>query len=1003
MKLLINRIKTEFNKIYGGNKRVGDSLHLEGRRMSDLEVKSAALLTGKSESALKVHHAVYSDNAEKIRSVGLDGEPDVNQDGNPVFKTENQLSVNNTQFVRGVAPLDMEVSTARKLKVGDLATSPVIDVASLVVNAAALRVKDSSLLGGKLETDLYVRRSVDADNADLLNDTPQNQLVVEKARIATKLTTSDNKELKEEELRVYSSVNLIDNNGDPANIYGVKKYILEHPDAKKIIPDLATTAQHITKSGSTLGYTFDNIMTHLKTDTNSEIYKAKRIITADGVKDGDAYKTWIIGHNDFKDKVGTLNAATANRATKLGDTSTSYTATELITHIQEDVTIAQAANATKLQNNTPDDLFTTIRGKILTNAGANLSQPEVDGFFGAAKVKLAVQGIKSDSAINSDTLETKTLAQIKQIVKDEGQVLSAKYIYADPNGGGQKSYIDITNDINTVQTTLLGGASSDYNSLGEVETIIKSNKSAIEASLATETSNRTSADATLQSNIDVEKGRINTIVSGADSDKNTFVGLKNYTDTIIGDLNTSTTALGNNVDLSVVNITNALEDRIAAAETSSTTATGSLGGEVDKIEESVGLKTNGGLNALSGDYISTAQTVIDAIELLDVALKAEESSRISGDSGLTNSLATTNANVVTETNERKAADGDLTALTTSAKNNLVSAINELKTALTDEATTRTSSDETLQSNIDTVTTNLTVEVTARTNVDTTLQTNIDNEVTARTTADTTLQGNIDTVSTNLATEISNRTTGDAALQTSLTNLSSVVGTIGDLTTDNKSSVVTAINSLKLNVTTLANNLATETTNRSDDDTALQTNIDNEVTARTDADTTINNRVEAIKTVIGGTLDETTPSLNYSGTNFIDDKVTLEAALKELDAQTKSAQNIAVQFSTDLTEQKVAKTSQLFLDEIINSDITAVVGTRYYVDVTNNTVSITLPSDANNFDRILVHGLAGDFTTNNLTITKDATHTIMKKDEPLIVNTDDETFEMVYINGDWRVL
>ena len=42
MKLIVNRIVAEFNKIFNGTKRVGDSLRLEGKRMNALDVANAS-------------------------------------------------------------------------------------------------------------------------------------------------------------------------------------------------------------------------------------------------------------------------------------------------------------------------------------------------------------------------------------------------------------------------------------------------------------------------------------------------------------------------------------------------------------------------------------------------------------------------------------------------------------------------------------------------------------------------------------------------------------------------------------------------------------------------------------------------------------------------------------------------------------------------------------------------------------------------------------------------
>jgi hypothetical protein len=60
MKLIVTRIANEFNKIFTGNKRVGDSLKLGGKFESDLSVANSSTLGYKSESNLSVKSAVTS-------------------------------------------------------------------------------------------------------------------------------------------------------------------------------------------------------------------------------------------------------------------------------------------------------------------------------------------------------------------------------------------------------------------------------------------------------------------------------------------------------------------------------------------------------------------------------------------------------------------------------------------------------------------------------------------------------------------------------------------------------------------------------------------------------------------------------------------------------------------------------------------------------------------------------------------------------------------------------
>ena len=117
---------------------------------------------------------------------------------------------------------------------------------------------------------------------------------------------------------------------------------------------------------------------------------------------------------------------------------------------------------------------------------------------------------------------------------------------------------------------------------------------------------------------------------------------------------------------------------------------------------------------------------------------------------------------------------------------------KLTTLINAEATARANADTTLQNNID-------AEATARANADTTLQNNIDAEATARANADTTLQNNIDaeataranadtTLQNNIDVEATARANADSAINTT-------IGSLSNLNTPNKTSIVNAINSL----------------------------------------------------------------------------------------------------------------------------------------------------------------------------------------------------------------
>ena len=130
-------------------------------------------------------------------------------------------------------------------------------------------------------------------------------------------------------------------------------------------------------------------MNYIKDNTSSEAYKAKRLITVDGVKSGDDYKTWVIEHNDFKVKVAKLNSQTSDRAVRFGSDSENFNITEMLAKMKT-ITVDLALNSNKLQNQTVDDIISTTRSQILSDASngtTGLTEGEVSGFFRNNRVK----------------------------------------------------------------------------------------------------------------------------------------------------------------------------------------------------------------------------------------------------------------------------------------------------------------------------------------------------------------------------------------------------------------------------------------------------------------------------------------------------------------------------------------------------------------------------------------------------------------------------------------
>ena len=84
-----------------------------------------------------------------------------------------------------------------------------------------------------------------------------------------------------------------------------------------------------------------------------------------------------------------------------------------------------------------------------------------------------------------------------------------------------------------------------------------------------------------------------------------------------------------------------------------------------------------------------------------------------------------------------------------------------------------------------------------------------------------------------------------------------------------------------------------------------------------------------------------------------------------------------------------------------ADFNVVTGTRYAVDTSSNTITATLPSSPSTGDAVFFADAGGAFATYNLTVGRNS-NTIMGLSEDLTVNTNNQSFGLVYNGSDWRV-
>ena len=356
------------------------------------------------------------------------------------------------------------------------------------------------------------------------------------------------------------------------------------------------------------------------------------------------------------------------------------------------------------------------------------------------------------------------------------------------------------------------------------------------------------------------------------------VATTDYVDTQISSTNSDITALDTRVTTAETNITSNDTD-IAT----NVTNINNLQTELDATQTAAGLNADGTYTAdNTTNYLATATSLTTADKALDTQLK------------------TTNDNVATETTNRTTADtaldtritdlesavgtniGDLSTLTTDAKDNLVNAINEL------------------DAHADTNASDMASEITTRATADTTIATgaglNIDGTYTANALT------NYITTATDLANadkllDTQSKVNADAiaAVDTRVTSLEDVVtGNIGDLSTlstDNKDTLVNAINEVD-------SHIDTEVTNRTTADTTLQTNIDTEGTTRTTNDDALGVRIDNVNTASGLSNDTYTAD---ASTTYLTTATDLMNADKVLDTTIKTnVDNLAATTATNGT-------------------------------------------------------------------------------------------------------
>ena len=240
----------------------------------------------------------------------------------------------------------------------------------------------------------------------------------------------------------------------------------------------------------------------------------------------------------------------------------------------------------------------------------------------------------------------------------------------------------------------------------KLDSDISTEKSSREAADDVEASLRAAADVILQSNINVEKGRIDAILSGASIDLDQFKEIVSFVEDIDLENDNALLAAVNSINTAIADEVNA---RTAA----------DLAVRTDMTDAILSAKTDVELQI--SDEVTARQSAVTSLETRhDSEMTAVE------------------ADLVAETSSRIAGDATLQA-----------SINTLTSDLADEVTDRTEADSSLETKLNA---DVSTEKAAREAADTSLETKIDSEISteklARETADSSIEDKITDIISN---------------------------------------------------------------------------------------------------------------------------------------------------------------------------------------------------------------------------------------------------------------
>jgi hypothetical protein len=483
--------------------------------------------------------------------------------------------------------------------------------------------------------------------------------------------------------------------------------------------------------------------------------------------DGTAYYPLVVSTTDLVEGTNLYftdaraQAALASTVSLLQSADTTLQAnitSEASTRAAADTSIRTdfgAADAT-LQSNIDSEEAARIAGDsaTLASAQAYADSAEADAIASAnaytdgreAAITSAYQTAIAAAAEAQDELNELVDVNITSVTN--GQFLrydlgAQKWINVTANttmiAEGTKLFFTDARAQAAVAEDIASAVTAEASDRSTADAILQVNIDTLEASLASEASTRAGAGSDLQDAIDAEA----TARASADTT------LQGNIDTVASDLATEATArasadttLQGNIDALTTTVNNVISNTDAAALDSLTEIVGAF--------QSADSTINGAITSLSGSAAADRAAIRTEFAAADVVVTTAYTDAIATAKASAISTAATDATTKADAAESAAntyTDGEISTLDASLKTYADTAEADAIAAAATDATTKVAA-----------------EATARASADTTLQGNINAEASTRASADTTLQGNIDTLSASLASEASTRASADTTLQ-----------------------------------------------------------------------------------------------------------------------------------------------------------------------------------------------------------------------------------------------